>query len=45
MDSLKKSLSKGYENGQIWSNGNKHVIIFTKTEWAGVMCSIRLEKT
>ena len=37
--SYKKSSSKGYENGQIWSNGNTHVIVLTKTEWPRVMCS------
>ena len=35
--SFKKSLGKRYENGQIWSNGNTHFNVLTKTEWPGVM--------
>ena len=42
--SFKKSSSKGYVNGQIWSNGNSHVIVLTKTERPGVMCSRKYEK-
>ena len=34
--SFKKRSSKGFENGQIRSNGNTHVIVLTKTEWPGV---------
>ena len=42
--SFKKSESKGYENGQIWSNGNTYVIVLTKTERPGVMCWRKYKK-
>ena len=31
-------------NGQIWGNGNTHVILLTKTEWPKVMYSKKYEK-
>ena len=42
--SFKKSLRKGYENRQKWSNGNSHAILLDKAEWPGVMCSRKFEK-
>ena len=31
-------------NGQIWNNGNTHVILLTKTEWPEVMCAKKYKK-
>ena len=41
--SFKRARAKDM-NGQIWSNGNTHVIILTKKEWPKRMCSRKYEK-